>query len=98
VTAILPPDDSRILVGGVDVRRFMSNGTQDPTFRMTDKSHRVKKLLLQGEQILVLDEEGHLSRLNTNGTIDPAFRIFGLKTQRSPRPRSEADFSTLSTN
>jgi hypothetical protein len=58
----------------------MSDGTQDPTFQVVDKFHRVKKILLQGEQILVLDEDGHLSRLNNNGTVDPAFRILDLKT------------------
>jgi uncharacterized delta-60 repeat protein len=80
VTAILPLDDGRILVGGADVRRFMSDGTQDPTFQVAGKVRRVKKFLLQGEQILMLDEDGHLSRLNNNGAIDPAFRIPVLKT------------------
>ena len=74
VSAIVPVQDGRILVGGQIVERLLDDGTHDATFQ----AHRfsfVRKILLQGDKILVLDGNRHLHRLKSDGSIDPTFRL-----------------------
>jgi hypothetical protein len=79
VTAIFPMDDGRILVGGHDLRRFLRDGTQDSTFRVTASLPSIRKIVMQGEKILVLSAGGQLQRLESSGAIDSVFRIPLLK-------------------
>ncbi len=74
VTSILRLDDGRLLVGGDGVRSFMSDGTPDASFQMTEQIPSVVKLQLHGEKIMVLDEQGTLHRLLPDGAIDTTFQ------------------------
>jgi uncharacterized delta-60 repeat protein len=71
--------DGRILTVGRNVVRLLEDGRQDPTSRVYESPSSVRKFLIQGEQLLVVDALGHLTRLNSDGSVDASFQMPVLK-------------------
>ena len=75
----IPLSDGRILTVGRNVVRLLEDGRQDPTSQVYESPSSVRKFLIQGEKLLVVDALGHLNRLNSDGSIDASFQMPVLK-------------------
>lgn len=74
LTAAVPMSDGGILMdAGEWIVKIRPDGASDPAFHALHKYLSAHKVFLQGEKILIVDENGKLSRLNSDGSPDPSF-------------------------
>jgi hypothetical protein len=82
ISAIVPLSGGRVLVAGqrtsadpTTVERLSKEGIRDPSFVFRGTTGIVRKVLLQGEKLVILDGTGRVSRVNGDGSSDPTFSV-----------------------
>jgi len=83
VLTMLPTADGGVIAGGNGVIRLRPDGTVDSRF--DGRSRQAIAMWEQGDQLLILQDRGQLSRLNSDGSPDTSFRVSGLEFREDER-------------
>jgi uncharacterized delta-60 repeat protein len=73
-------NDGGVFVGrGGMMAKLRPDGTLSPAFNARDIDQDVRKIVVQGEKILIVDNREKLFRLNGDGSLDSSFKARELK-------------------
>ena len=75
----LLPDGGMLVATWNWLGKFRPDGTPDPAFRAPSTFHELRRIVLQGEKILLSEGAGTLIRLNADGSPDPSFQMPSLR-------------------
>jgi uncharacterized delta-60 repeat protein len=80
-TTAVRTGDGAILAGGRSLARVREDGTPDAAFHVYETHSGVRRILLQGGKILVLEWNGNLVRLDRDGRPDRSFLMPKVKVR-----------------